>query len=201
MNEKTNDYNSSNLTFEKVWQMFQETDRKFQETDKKFQETDKKIDKLLQSSSRFGNFINNIADTVEYFFQDAFSDMLEKDKRIKINGYVFEDMLKNYEIGQKRKKKEVDIILVDDVKRVIAIVEIKTKLHQNNFEDLNNIDDYLQRDRIFSKYKYILGFASFNIPRECEEVAQKKGFFLVKPNIKRTAIQKDYLNKFKPKLH
>jgi hypothetical protein len=31
------------LTFEKVWAMFQETDKKFQETDKKFQETDKKF--------------------------------------------------------------------------------------------------------------------------------------------------------------
>jgi hypothetical protein len=30
------------LTFEKVWQMFQETDRMFKETDKKWQETDRK---------------------------------------------------------------------------------------------------------------------------------------------------------------
>jgi hypothetical protein len=31
------------LTFEKVWAMFQETDKKFQDTDKKFQDTDKKF--------------------------------------------------------------------------------------------------------------------------------------------------------------
>jgi len=31
------------LTFEKVWLMFQETDRKFQETDRKFQETQKAL--------------------------------------------------------------------------------------------------------------------------------------------------------------
>ncbi|OQX03223.1 MAG: hypothetical protein BWK80_56095, partial [Desulfobacteraceae bacterium IS3] len=29
--------------FERVWQMFQETDRKFQETDRKFKETDRKF--------------------------------------------------------------------------------------------------------------------------------------------------------------
>jgi hypothetical protein len=29
------------LSFEKVWLMFQETDKKFQETDRKFKETDK----------------------------------------------------------------------------------------------------------------------------------------------------------------
>jgi transducin (beta)-like 1/penicillin-binding protein 2A len=33
------------LTFEKVWAMYQETDRKFQETDRKFQETDRKFHK------------------------------------------------------------------------------------------------------------------------------------------------------------
>ncbi|MDR0586143.1 MAG: hypothetical protein LBG26_02785, partial [Treponema sp.] len=31
------------LSFEKVWAMFQETDKKFQETDRKFQETDRRF--------------------------------------------------------------------------------------------------------------------------------------------------------------
>ncbi|MDR2054235.1 MAG: hypothetical protein LBP80_12555, partial [Treponema sp.] len=31
------------LSFEKVWTMFQETDKKFKETDKKIQETDRQI--------------------------------------------------------------------------------------------------------------------------------------------------------------
>ena len=34
---------SEPINFEKVWAMFQETDRKFQETDHKFQDTDKQI--------------------------------------------------------------------------------------------------------------------------------------------------------------
>ncbi|MDR1618105.1 MAG: hypothetical protein LBS06_03535 [Treponema sp.] len=43
------------LTFEKVWKMFQETDRKFQETDRKFQETDRKFqetDRKFQETDR-----------------------------------------------------------------------------------------------------------------------------------------------------
>jgi len=35
------------LNFEKIWQLFQGTDRRFKETDLKFQETDKKM-KALQ---------------------------------------------------------------------------------------------------------------------------------------------------------
>ncbi|WP_133510340.1 hypothetical protein [Candidatus Thiosymbion oneisti] len=43
------------LTFDKIWQLFQETDRKFQETDRKFQETDLKFqetDRKFQESQR-----------------------------------------------------------------------------------------------------------------------------------------------------
>jgi len=43
------------LTFEKVWAMFQETDRKFQETDRKFKETDRKFketDRKFQETDR-----------------------------------------------------------------------------------------------------------------------------------------------------
>ena len=46
-NESLSDYGQP-LTFEKVWQMFQETDRMFKETGKKFEETDRKIDRLAK---------------------------------------------------------------------------------------------------------------------------------------------------------
>jgi len=36
------------LNFEKVWQLFQETDRKFQETDRKFQESQRALDHRFQ---------------------------------------------------------------------------------------------------------------------------------------------------------
>jgi hypothetical protein len=40
------------LTFEKVWAMFQETDRKMQETDRKMQETDQKMRESHQETER-----------------------------------------------------------------------------------------------------------------------------------------------------
>ncbi|MGB9702147.1 MAG: hypothetical protein ACPL1A_05385 [Candidatus Kapaibacteriota bacterium] len=50
--EKQTNLSSEKLDFEKVWHMFQETDRKFQETAQQFQETDKKFketDRLLNN--------------------------------------------------------------------------------------------------------------------------------------------------------
>jgi hypothetical protein len=40
------------LNFEKVWAMFQETDRKFQETDRQFKETDRKFQEAREESDR-----------------------------------------------------------------------------------------------------------------------------------------------------
>ncbi len=69
MEESNNRHNSNNeinepaavyqpqgpLTFEKVWQMFQETDKKFRQTDRKFQDTDRKFqdtDRKFQDTDR-----------------------------------------------------------------------------------------------------------------------------------------------------
>ena len=43
---------SEPLTFERVWEMFQVTDRKFQETDQKFQETDRKFQEQKEEANR-----------------------------------------------------------------------------------------------------------------------------------------------------
>ena len=40
------------LSFEKVWLMFQETDKKFQETDKRFQETDRILSEKFKETDR-----------------------------------------------------------------------------------------------------------------------------------------------------
>jgi len=58
------------LTFEKVWAMFQETDKKFQDTDKKIQNTDKKFqetDKSLRRledlfTSQWGRLIESLVE-------------------------------------------------------------------------------------------------------------------------------------------
>ncbi len=207
-------YNPKDLTFEKTWAMFQETDKKFKETDKKFQETDKKfkntdkmletlgnkIDKLFESTKRLDNFVNNVADTAEYFFYEAINGVLEKYNCLQINGFCFDEIKKNYFIGKKKKRKEVDILLIDSEKKVLAIIEVKTKLHRKYFEVVEKIKEYLAEDGLLVGYRYIYGFASFNIPQECEELAQELGVFLLKPTLNRTTIEREYLQKFEPKV-
>ncbi len=71
------------LTFEKVWQMFQETDKKFRETDKKFKETDRKFqdtDRKFQDTDRkFQDTDRKFQDT-DRKFQDTERIMKEQSK-------------------------------------------------------------------------------------------------------------------------
>jgi len=229
MDEIIKNYNPNELSFENIWLLFKETDKKFKETDKKIKETDKKfkdalkeifanVDKqlsenaeqmretdrmikdLLESNKMFANFKNNIADTAEKFFIDAFSKRI-KENPVRIKNFIFDDIFTNHHIGKKSKKREFDIVLINDKAKILAIIEIKTKLHENNFRLVEKVKEYIKEDRLFYDYDYIFGFASFNIPQECELLAKKKGIFLVKPNIQRTALNTEFLEQFEPKLN
>ncbi|MBI5219405.1 MAG: hypothetical protein HY958_10790, partial [Bacteroidia bacterium] len=56
---RTQEQNTEPLTFEKVWQMFQETDKKIDRLAKISQESDKKIDKLAKM---YGGISKNLGD-------------------------------------------------------------------------------------------------------------------------------------------
>ncbi len=204
MDDILKNYDPKDLTFEKTWLMFQETSRKFQETNKKMDKLDRqlsqKIDKLFESTKRLDNFVNNIAQSVEMFFIDTLKKTLETKDSIKINGYIFDDIYVNHEIGKKKKKKEIDIILINEQEKLLAIIEIKTKLHQNDLELAEKIGEFLEYDRAFSDYSYIFGVASFNIPDDILNEAEKRGIFVVKPNRDETTVNFSSLENQQPKV-
>jgi chromosome segregation ATPase len=69
------------LTFEKVWAMFQETDKKFKETDKKFQETDKRFQ---ETDRQFKETDKKLQETERLMKENAekLDKQLEKSKRL-----------------------------------------------------------------------------------------------------------------------
>jgi len=162
--------------------LFAETDKKFKETDEKFKETDKKIDKLLKSMEQFHNFTTNISQTVESLFYRALLKELEENEAITINGFTFYKVFKNATIGAKKAQKEVDIILADFNRKVMAVIEVKTKLHPNDVEQLENIKKFVKKDRVYRDYNVIWGFAAANIPDDMRDEILQKGYFLIEFN-------------------
>jgi len=122
------------LTFEKVWLMFQETDKKFQATDKKMLKTDKKIqetDRIVRNISReIGGIGNNLGEVSEEYFRAALANQPQ------VAGIKIEkvDSLKR-QVG--KLTGQFDIVLFGGKANIV--VEVKHRLQQNDVNRfLNN---------------------------------------------------------------
>jgi hypothetical protein len=153
------------LTFEKVWAMFQETDRKFQETDRKFQETDRKISKL---GSRIGDLVEEL----------ILPNILEKFSRL---GYVFGKVAPNVRYRDSRGTyiTEVDILLENG--DTALAVEVKTALTDNDVRDhLGRMKKLrLYADEHHDKRKFLGAVAGAIASEEVKAFAVKNGFFVL----------------------
>jgi hypothetical protein len=179
------------LSFEKVWAMFQETDKKFQETDKRFQETDRKF----QETDRK--------------FQDSFEEnekLLRQNQKMmsdlgrkfgKIIEHMFIPNLKeqfnalNYEFGKSSTNvfienkehniyTEIDVFLENG--DCALAVEIKT---QANIDDIREHVERMEKLRRYfdlhnDKRKLFGAVAAAIIPDNVHAFALKNGFYVIR---------------------
>ncbi len=141
------------LSFEKVWQMFQETDAKFKETDAKFKETDARLDKKFQETDAK---IDRISEQIDKQSKAIF----EQGKQIgglnnKFGTFAeglaipsIEDVLyKKFHVTHvttraKNKKKRIEIDVLgysNGTTNEAYIVEIKSHLRQEALEQILEI--------------------------------------------------------------
>jgi hypothetical protein len=174
------------LTFEKVWAMFQETDRKFQETDRKFQETDHKFQetdrkfqdtdrKFQETDRKISKLGSRIGDLVEELIVP---NILEKFSRL---GYVFGKVAPNvrYSDPQGRIVAEVDILLENG--DTALAVEVKTNLTDGDVRDHMARMEKLRRyaDEHHDKRKFLGAVAGAIATEEVKAFAVKNGFFVL----------------------
>jgi hypothetical protein len=142
------------LTFEKVWAMFQETDRKIQETTQQMKETDriikenalqmKETDRQMKETDRqIGKLCNRFGEMVEHLVAPSIH------KRFNELGYHFDGVASGgYVIRDEENGKviaEVDILLEND--KYIMGVEVKAKMH------LKDIEHHVKRLEILRQYR------------------------------------------------
>lgn len=175
--------NSSDLSFEKIWLLFQETTIKFQEserlltekfseTDRQMKETDMKLNKLYATVSGIGQ--NNGAMAEEFFLNGLKA-------RSEIFGIPFEHV-DRFERHTKKLSGEYDIVLFNGTK--IIVVEVKYKLHPSD------ISEFCERKlKIFKtlfpefKNKQVIGcMAAMAIPKIVKEEVFNAGLLLLTPS-------------------
>ena len=175
------------LNFEKVWTLFQETDRKFQETDRKFQElrndmkeTDlrmKETDRRMKETDRkIGELGNRFGELAEHLVAPGI--------REKFNAldYAFDKCSQNVDIaddGDVNSGAEIDILL-ENGDTAIA-VEVKARPLAKDVDRHRERMEVLRRwaDRHNDKRRFLGAVAGAIMPRDVRQTALKAGFYVI----------------------
>jgi hypothetical protein len=191
------------LTFEKVWAMFQESDRRMQESNRRMQElseetarqmreTDRKMQEIFQqmreenketnrrmkdTDSRFGALDNRFGELTEHLVGPS---IMEKFNAL---GFHFTDIApkrRTIIMGKdKQKIAEFDILMENGESSVC--VEIKSK------PSGRDVKDHARRWEIFRRHKDTLGdkrkiygaLAGAIMPPSVKSAALKAGFYVI----------------------
>jgi hypothetical protein len=171
---------AEHLTFEKVWAMFQETDKKFKETDKKFQETDKRFEEMRQAqkeASRIvGNLGNKLGIVVEHL---VLANIKEKFNAL---GYEFTKAGPSVLIEDRKKQIITQIDAMLENGEFALAIEVKTQLN------VGHVDEHIERMEKLRRYaddrgdkrKFLGAVAGAVVADNVKEYALKKGFYVIR---------------------
>ena len=168
------------LTFEKVWAMFQETDRKMAETDRLFKELreeSKKTDREIKITSRqLGWLGNRFGELVEHLVAPS---ILEK---FNDAGFFFTKEFTDLKIREPSNPGvlvEIDIMLENG--DVVIAVEVKSKPNYSDVDDFKSKMEVLRReaDRHGDARKYRGAIAGAIMSQELCKYILKNGFYLI----------------------
>jgi hypothetical protein len=172
------------LTFEKVWAMFQETDKKFQETDKKFQETDRQMKErheeterlIRQNQKMMGDLGRKFGKIIEHMFIPNLK------KKFNALGYDFGKASSNVLIGNREHNiyTEVDVFLENG--DCALAVEVKTQANTGDIREHVGRMKKLRRyfDLHGDSRKLYGAVAAAVIPDNVHDFALKQGFYLIR---------------------
>ncbi|MDR1129167.1 MAG: hypothetical protein LBL20_07635 [Treponema sp.] len=168
------------LTFEKVWAMFQETDRKFQETDLKFQETDRRFRETDKKSKEIQKMMGDLGKKFGTIIEHMFIPNLKE--KFNALGYEFEKSSPNVLIESREHNlyAEIDVFL-ENTDCALA-VEVKT---QANIGDIREHIGRMKKLRRYfdlhgDKRKLYGAVAAAIFPENVLDFAFRQGFYAIK---------------------
>ena len=169
---------NSPLSFEKVWLMFQETDKRFKETDKKFKETDKILTEKFQETDKK---LNKLEQLFTSQWGKLVESLVEGDviKILNERGIEVTDTLRRRTGRRDGIDYEFDIIAINGTD--IVIIEVKTTLRPGDVRDF--LKKLKQAKNWMPEYsdKNIYGAMAFiSEDAGTAAMAEKKGLFVIR---------------------
>jgi hypothetical protein len=185
------------LTFEKVWAMFQETDKKFQESEKEWREIRESLkdtDKKWKEASRIvGDLGNKLGIVVEHL---VLSNIKEKFNAL---GYEFTKAGPSVLIEDRKKKIITQIDAMLENGEYALAIEVKTQLN------VGHVNEHLERMEKLRRYaddrgdkrKFLGAVAGAIVADNVKEYALKKGFYVIRQSGDTVTIENH--DSFKPR--
>jgi hypothetical protein len=198
------------LTFEKVWALFQESDRRFQETDRRLQETDRIVQETAQQmkeTDRQMKETDRQMKETDRQMKETDRQMKKTDRKIGELGnrfgelaeylvrpnieekfsaldYIFTQTGSDIEIFDRNRKAltEVDVWLENG--EFVMAVEIKSRLRKRD------VEEHVRRMEILRAYlderddrRKLLGtVAAVVVSDDLRKYVPEKGFYLIEPS-------------------
>ena len=160
------------LTFEKVWAMFQETDRRFQETDRQFKET---REQMKETDRRIGELGNRFGELAEHLVAPSINEKFNE-----LN-FTFDTVSQNIRIADSSKHSiaEVDILLENG--DIVIAVEVKAKpLPKDVDEHIGRIEILRRRaDKHNDTRKFRGAIAGAIMSDAVRNYSHKEGFYVI----------------------
>ncbi|MDR3174035.1 MAG: hypothetical protein LBU19_07285 [Treponema sp.] len=172
------------LTFEKVWLMFQETNRQIKEFSKESDRRQAELDKLIEFSEKTGKQIKELSQNIgglnnsfgEWAEEIVSAKLWEKFKDL---GYTFTRGGSAKFLEDDRIVAQVDMLLENG--DYAMPVEIKSKLTEED------VDDHVKRiekvrkhlDKKGDRRKLVGAVAGMVVSGEVKEYAQKRGLYVL----------------------
>jgi hypothetical protein len=171
----------TSLNFEKVWLMFQETDKKFQETDKKFQETDKKFQDMAKLSKETDKKLRSLETLFTGQWGKLMESLVEGDlvKLLKQRGLSVNQTYQRIKKIFNGQEFEFDLIAKNGID--VVIVEVKTTLRQEDVDHFLHKLELLKE--VFPEYKDNKVYGAITYLRsesESHQRAMRKGLFVIR---------------------
>jgi hypothetical protein len=178
------------LTFEKVWAMFQETDKQIKETDRQMKETDKRLKESMEETDRkireaaeqqketsriVGNLGNRFGELAEHLVAPGIKE------KFNALGFHFTQWAQDVVIEEAHTNRflaEIDILLQNG--DIVIAVEVKAKPvpkdideHKKRMETLRRADSHNDRRR------YQGAIAGAIMREDVKQYALQSGFYVI----------------------
>ncbi|MEO8150740.1 MAG: hypothetical protein ABI723_24115 [Bacteroidia bacterium] len=165
--------NTENLSYEKVWKLFQETDKSIKETGKQIKETGlqmKETDKKIRQLETL--FKVQWGKLIEALVQKPLLKLFQQ------RGIEVTQMSRNIESVQKGKQMEIDVLMINGEE--LIVIEVKTTLRKNDVDDLlEKLKDFKHFFKQYKDYKVYGAVAGLKLDEASDKYAYRKGLFVL----------------------